>query len=397
MPPAPASPHAALSSDPADSPAHSQAVSVADDALVLPVTSGGGFDSSTAGTAGVTAASIFTAGSGVTSSQAVDTAVDAIAPSVTAAAMNASFATQEIVTGLPGMLLPPTESVVLPVQSASSISISVAPSICVAMVAAPGGISDAASCALEYTEAQISPITVAGVPLPPTCTVAQIPSVAAHSHAATVAPSISDSGAPVVACNEQTLPASTVPVISCATSLHTLAVDFVAAAGVGVERVTATSHAASLQQPLLSSTDVLLQEPPDSPPAMGYDVPDKGVLVQGSQAGMSLPLLLSIRKAFAFSQLTQHSSPQFDLCASCYAQSSFFNASDSKGCLLDLQAAFMSGRDMRKRRTMTQLWWWVSSTIHCTHTHSGLDPWHDFNQRTCLMMMWFVVFWDHCS
>lgn len=185
MPPAPATPHAALSSDPADSPAHSQAVSVADDALALPVTSGGDFDSSTAGTAGVTAPSIIIAGSRVTSSQAVDTAVDAIAPSVTAAAMDASFITQEIVTGLPGMLLPPIESVVPPVQSASSISMSVAPSTCVAMVAAPGGIPDGASCALESnTEAQISPIAVAGVPLPPTCTVAQNPSVAAHSHAA---------------------------------------------------------------------------------------------------------------------------------------------------------------------------------------------------------------------
>ena len=97
--------------------------------------------------------------------------------------------------------------------------------------------------------------------------------------------------------------------ISCATSLHTLAVYLVAAAGVSVERVSATSYAASLQQPLLSSTNVLLQEPPDSPPAMGYDVPDEGVLVQGSQAGMSRLLLMSIRKAFAFSQLTQHSSP----------------------------------------------------------------------------------------
>ena len=49
------------------------------------------------------------------SSQAVDTVVDAIAPSVTAAAMDASLITQEIVTGLPGMLLPPIESVVPPV------------------------------------------------------------------------------------------------------------------------------------------------------------------------------------------------------------------------------------------------------------------------------------------
>ena len=134
------------------------------------------------------------AGSGVASSQ-VDTAVDAIAPSVTAAAMIASFTNsynQEIMTSLPGMLLPPTEPAVLPVQSASRVSISVAPGICAAMVL-PGGISDAASCDLEsYTEAKISPMAVAGVPLPPTCTVAQIPSVAAHSHATTVAPSISD-------------------------------------------------------------------------------------------------------------------------------------------------------------------------------------------------------------
>ena len=140
-----------------------------------------------------------------------------------------------------------------------------------------------------------------------------------------VAPSVNDSDAPVVACNEQTLPASTIPVISCATSLHTLAVDFVAAAGVGAERATATSYAASLQQPLISSTDGLLQEPPDSPPvSMGCDVPNQGLLVQGSQAGMLLLLLLSIRKAFAFSQLPQHSSSKFDLCASCYAQSTFF-------------------------------------------------------------------------